>query len=165
MKDGAALVVDLDGNPLTEISHPCRFCQVVLQSQAGQAACQASWKEFAKKSAAGSRYFTCHAGVQYVSAPIVDVEKTFGFFLAGEFYWQAPNLHEQAERSERLAAGLDIAPETLTQATGTIPVIETEEHARVETWPVAAARAVQTILQERIGFMVRFQQIANLTKI
>jgi excisionase family DNA binding protein len=161
----SALVIDTEGTPLTEISHPCRFCQVMLQSLSGQAACRASWQEFARASNTGSRYFSCHAGIQYVSAPIADHEKTFGYFLAGEFYWQAPNLHEQTERSHRLAATLDLAGETLAQASNTIPVIGTDQHAQVESWPAAAARAVQTILQERLGFLERFQQIANLIKI
>ena len=161
----SALVIDHEGAPLTQVSHPCRFCQVMLQSPSGQAACRASWKEFARASSAGSRYFSCHAGIQYVSAPILDNEKTFGYFLAGEFYWHAPNLEEQTDRAQHLAANLNIPGETLAQAAQSIPVIETELHTRVETWPAAAAQAVQTILQERLGFMMRFQQIANLIKI
>jgi excisionase family DNA binding protein len=161
----SAMIVDPEGIPLTETSHPCRFCQIIQQSLPGKAACQASWKEFAKQSSAGSRYFTCHAGIQYVSAPILDQENPAGYFLAGEFYWQAPNLNEEAERSQRLAATLDIPAESLAQAASTIPVIETRQHARVEAWPASAAQAVQAILHERIGFMERFQKIANLTKI
>ena len=161
----SVLVIDLEGEPMTEISHPCRYCQIILQSMLGQAACRTSWKEFAKKSSTGSRYFTCHAGIQYISAPIVDNEKAIGYFLAGEFYWQTPNAHEETERSQRLAATLHLSIETLAQAANTIPVIETEQHSRVETWPEVAARAVQTILHERIVFIDRLQQIANLTKI
>ena len=160
----SALVIDADGEPVTEISHPCRYCQIILQSLPGQAACRASWKEFAKQTSAGSRYFTCHAGIQYISAPIVDNEKTVGCFLVGEFYWQAPNRQEEAECSQRLASTLHLSAETLGQAANTIPVIEAEQHLRVEAWPAVAARAVQTILHERIGFIERLQQIANLTK-
>jgi excisionase family DNA binding protein len=161
----SGLVIDTQGTLLTEISHPCRYCQIVLRSPVGQAACQASWKEFARQSAAGSRYFTCHAGIQYISAPISDNEKTVGYFLAGEFYWQAPNQNDENERSQRLAASLNISAETLTQAAPTIPVIEASRHTQVEGWPAAAANAIQTIFQERNGFINRLQQIADLTKI
>ncbi len=161
----SALVIDPQGVPLTGISRPCRYCQVILQSLAGQAACRASWNEFAKKSSAGSRYFTCHAGIQYISAPIFDNETTTGYFLAGEFYWQAPDLQAEAGRSQRLATALSLEAETLTQAANTIPVIETDQHSQVEAWPAAAAHSVQTILKERIGFVERLQQIADLTKV
>jgi len=147
----SALVIDSEGEPLTEISHPCRYCQIILQSLPGQAACRASWKEF--------------AGIQYISAPFFDNGKIMGYFLAGEFYWQAPNIHEETERTQRLSSALNIPVETLSQSTSTIPVIETEKHSRVEAWPAAASRAVQTILQERLGFIDRLKQIADLTKI
>ena len=100
----SALVVDLDGVPLTEVSNPCRHCQILLHSQSGQAACQSSWKEMARQARAGNhRYFTCHAGVQYVTAPFLDNEKVAGYFQAGEFFWQPPDPRQETERAQHLA--------------------------------------------------------------
>ncbi|HEX7394141.1 MAG TPA: PocR ligand-binding domain-containing protein [Anaerolineaceae bacterium] len=161
----SALIVDPDGEPLTEVSHPCRFCQIIRQNQGGQQACRASWKEFTRHSTSGSRYFTCHAGIQYISAPILDQEKLVGHFLAGEFYWQTPDPQEEAGRIQRLASTYFFPVETLQQAARTVPVIPPEQQSRVETWPATAARAVQSILTERSMFMERLQQIANLTQI
>lgn len=161
----SGLVLDLDGEPLTEVSHPCRFCQIIRQNPAGQQTCLASWKEFARQSAAGSRYFTCHAGLQYISAPILDAGKPVGYFLAGGFYWQKPDAQEETVRIQSLAGAFLLPVETLQHAANTVPVIAAEQQSRVETWPAAAARAVQSILSERIMFMTRLQQIANLTQI
>jgi excisionase family DNA binding protein len=161
----SGLVLDLDGEPLTEVSHSCRFCQIIRQNPAGQQACLASWKEFARQSAAGSHYFTCHAGLQYISAPILDAGKPVGYFLAGGFYWQKPDAQEEAGRIQRLAGAFLLPVETLQNAAHTVPVIAAEQQSRVETWPAAAARAIQSILNERIMFMTRLQQIANLTQI
>jgi ligand-binding sensor protein len=158
-------VIDAEGMPLTEISHPCPFCQAILQSLNGQAACRASWKECAQQSAAGSRNFTCHAGMQYITAPIMDSEKPIGYFLAGEFYWQNPGAQEEAERLQYLAAAYNVQVDTLAEAAKSIPVIGIEQHTRFETWPIAAARAVQSILHERTGFVDRLQKIAHLTNI
>jgi excisionase family DNA binding protein len=161
----SALVVDADGEPLTEISHPCRLCQVMQGTPSGQAACRASWKEFARQSGGGARHFTCHAGINYMSAPIVNQEKAVGYLLAGEFYWQAPESQEQNERLQRLADAHRLPANTLRQASSSIPVISLEQYSRVETWPTTAARAVQSILNERFNFMNRLQQIASLTQI
>jgi excisionase family DNA binding protein len=161
----SGLVLDLEGEPLTEVSHPCRFCQIIRQNSDGQRACQASWKEFSRQSAAGSRYFTCHAGLQYISAPILDAGKPVGYFLAGGFYWQKPADQEEIGRIQRLARKFLLPVETFQQALNTVPVIAAEQQSRVETWPAAAARAVQSILSERFMFMTRLQQIANLTQI
>lgn len=161
----SALVVDAEGEMVTDISHPCRLCQVMLQSPLGQAACRASWKEFARQSSTGSRYFTCHAGIQYISAPILDQDKNVGYFLAGEFYWKMPNPLEESERLQRLTNVNHLPADMLQQAARTVPVIDGERHAKVEAWPAAAARAVQSILHERLNFMERLQQIANLTQL
>ncbi len=161
----SGLVVDVQGEPLTEVSRLCRFCQVIRQNPNGRQACQASWKEFARQSAAGSRYFTCHAGVQYISAPILDSGTPVGYFLAGEFYWQAAEAQEEANRIQRLAASYLLPVDTLQQAARTIPVIAAEQQSRVETWPQTAARAVESILGERSSFTRRLQQIADLTQI
>ena len=161
----SALVIDAEGEPITQISHSCRYCQIIQQNLPGQAACRASWKEIAKQSKSGSRYFTCHAGLQYISAPILNNEKIAGYFLTGEFHWQTPDPREEVDRSQRIASTLDIPVETLSQAVRTIPIIDPEKHTRVEGWPVAAAKAIQTILQERLGFIDRLKQIADLTKI
>jgi excisionase family DNA binding protein len=161
----SALVVDSEGEPLTEVSHPCRFCQIIRQNQGGQQACRTSWKEFTRHSTSGSRYFTCHAGIQYISAPILDQEKLVGYFLVGEFYWQTPNPQEETERIQRLASAYSLPMETLQQAAHTVSEIPSEQQSRIETWPSTAARAVQSILTERSMFMERLQQIANLTQI
>jgi excisionase family DNA binding protein len=161
----SALVVDAAGEQLTQISHACRFCQVMLQNPSGQAACRSSWKEIARQSMSGSRYFTCHAGLQYITAPIRDQEKPVGYFMAGQFYWQSPDSSEEADRIHRLTAQYALPADSLNQATRTVPVIPLDQHPQVETWPATAARAVLSILHERLSFMDRLQQIANLTQI
>jgi excisionase family DNA binding protein len=161
----SALVLDDQGEPVTEISRGCAFCQAILASPRGREACFKSWQEFAQNSRQGSKFFTCHAGLQYIGAPIPDQGQQVGVFLAGQFYWQAPDPREKTERLRRLAGMYDLAVETLQKDAETIPVIDPGQHSRLEGWPETAGRAVQSILHERLGFMRRLQQIANLTQI
>lgn len=109
--------------------------------------------------------FTCHAGLQYITAPIRLEEKVIGYFLAGELYWQPPDLQEESKRILRLASQNNLKIEPFKQAARMIPVIEPNRQSRVMAWPTLAARAVQSILLERTGFMERLKQIANLTQI
>jgi len=161
-----ALVVDEQGEAVTHISRRCAFCAAIQSSPSGLAACRASWREFSAKSRQDSRFFTCHAGLQYIGAPIMEVsERPVGLFLAGQFYWETPDGRESAERLRRLAAVHNLAVETLQKEMQTIPVIDPARHARLEDWPTSAARAVQSIMRERLGFMNRLQQIANLTQL
>jgi excisionase family DNA binding protein len=160
-----ALVIDQEGEPVTQVSHPCAFCKTIMNSAAGQNACRKSWKKFVQQSAAGSKYFTCHAGLQYIGAPITDRGEQVGLFLTGQFYGQLPIPREEADRINRLAAAYDIPQPDLEEAAGCIPVIAPEKHDQVESWPFTAARAVQSILNERTGFVERLQKIANLTQL
>jgi excisionase family DNA binding protein len=161
----SSLVVDMTGEPLTQPSSPCAFCQLVQQSPDGLEACQASWREIGRQALTGRKYFTCHAGVQYMAAAFMDDEKPVGFFLAGEFYWQAPDVDEENGRLQRLAGTCQISLEKLQQEKRSIPVIDPSTHTRVEGWPFTAARAIQGILQERGRYMIRLQQIETLTQI
>ncbi len=166
----SAVVIDMQGNPLTQISRPTRLCQMLLSSPSGANACRSSWQSFARDSIAvngaqGAKFFTCQAGLQYVGAPIFDKDQQIGLFLAGQFYWQVPDPREEAERIRRLAGAHQLPIEELQAAEHEIPVIDPAQHARVESWPFTAARAVQSILHERLCFVERLQQIANLTQL
>ena len=166
----SAVVVDMQGNPLTEISHPTRLCQILLATERGLNACRVSWQSFARDSLAvngvvGGKFFTCHAGLNYIGAPILQRDTQIGLFLAGQFYWQAPDPREEAERMRRLAATHQVSLHELQDAARSILVIEPDQHQRVESWPFTAARAIQSILHERQCFMERLQQIANLTQL
>ena len=160
----SALVVDTTGEPLTQTSSPCAFCQLILQAPGGLDACRASWREITTQALAGKKFFTCHAGLQYMAAPFMDDEKTVGFFLAGEFYWQTPDTGEENRRMQRLAETSRISLEKLQQEKRSIPVIDPSLHTRAEGWPLTAARAIQGILQERAGYLARLQKIATLTQ-
>ncbi len=162
----SALCIDPQGEPLTRPTGFCGLCQLMQQSASGREACRASWQETARQNFSGEKFFTCHSGIQYIAAPFKDEEgKTAGFFLAGQFYWRPPEPSEQKERLQRLAQEHHLSFAELQGAERTVPVIEPAQQARVEQWPLTAALAVESILQERTRFMQRLQQIANLTQI
>jgi excisionase family DNA binding protein len=160
-----SMVVDMQGEPLTEISSPCALCSLVQTSPAGMLACKASWQSFVRQSTTGAKFFTCHAGLQNIGAPIYEKGQQLGLFLSGQFYWEPPEAREEAGRIRRLSASYQIPFEDLQQAARSVPVIAREQHGRAEEWPISAARAIQSILQERTSFIDRLQQIANLTQI
>ncbi len=158
-----AVVVDTQGEPLTGVTHACEFCSLMLNNPAGGEACRTSWRTFARQAAEGERRFTCHAGLRYVAAPVLDEGSRIGWFLSGQFRQGAGDAAAQRPAELSAAYGLDAA--ALSAAADKIPVFTAEQMAQVEAWPVTAARAVDSILRERTGFMNRLQQIANLSQI
>ena len=158
-------MLDSNGEPLTRRTGPKELCDVVMGSEAGLAACQECWKEIARSSQAGRRYFTCHAGFNHIGAPVISGGTQVGFFLVGPYRLQAVDPEEQAERLQRLSEAYDLPFERLKQADATVPVIPPMNQAELESWPSTAARAVQSILIERTGLVERLRQIASLTQI
>jgi excisionase family DNA binding protein len=160
----SALVVDMQGSPLTHPSSMCSFCRMMSENLSSRSACQASWRQFAQRSQAGDRHFTCHAGLHYVGAPVMDGAVQLALFLTGEYYWFDPG-QDEARRLSQLVSAHGLPEVELKAAAAELKLIPPEKHAEVENWPVSAARAVQSILQERSGFIQRLQQISSLTQI
>ncbi len=161
----SAVVVDHQGNPLTDPTFSCQLCPLFLSSSSGALACQASWKAIAGQPQSPQTPLTCHAGVNYAVVPIGDASQPIGAFITGGFYWQAPDPCEEKERLSGLSRRHGIPLEQLEEAVRTLPVIEKNRRSVVEAWPVAAARAIQSILNERSGFIQRLQRIADLTQL
>jgi excisionase family DNA binding protein len=161
----SAVMLDSNGDPLTEITHPCGFCRLMQQSPEGQQACRASWQSFVQRSKAGLHQHACHAGLQYVSAPVQDGENPIGVFLSGPFSTESSGTKGDADRMHELASQYGIRLQDLQKSAREVPVIPSDQMARAEAWSSAVARAVESILRERTGFMSRLQQIANLSQI
>jgi ligand-binding sensor protein len=160
-----AIVIDAQGQPVTLFSQPNPFYLAVTSSPAGRQAYQATWERFSLEARRGSQQFTCHAGLDYVGAPILDRDEFAGVFLAGPLYWQPADPAEEAGRLRRLSANLDLPLAALQQAVGKIQVVDANQQAQVKSWPASAARAIHSILKERTGFVDRLQQIASLTQL
>lgn len=161
----SAVILDLDGNPLTEISNSCEFCQLLWKSDGGRAACLECWREFAQQAAEGKNYLTCHTGLSYWIHPIMENSKLVGWFITGGCLQEPPNTTHTRQRLIELSRQFNIPTETLQNAFEKVPSLSQEMQPRVNSWPAVAARAVEGILRERTSFINRLQQIANLTQI
>jgi ligand-binding sensor protein len=160
----SALVVDQFGNLVTEISKPSRFCQMILSTPAGKDACQRCWSESARQGISQNKAFTCHAGLNYVGTSIVHDREAQGMFLMGEIYLKKPNALEAENRYEQLAQTYGLSAKELKKAALEIPVFDETQRNHLTLQPAAAARAIESILNERGGFLKRLQEIANLTQ-
>jgi excisionase family DNA binding protein len=159
----SAIILDVEGEPQTEISNPCDFCRLLWKSDRGRAACLQNWREFARQAAAGENLLTCHAGLSYWVHPVMENSKRIGWFITGGCLRQSSETAQQ--RLEELSQQYDIPFDLLQDAFEKIPRIPPDIHSRVNSWPAIAARAVEGILRERTSFIERLQQIANLTQI
>lgn len=160
----SGLLVNNLGEPVTDVSQPVGFCQLIQSSESGKNACLESWKQFVSQTGEKPKKMTCHAGLNYLSSKISNQNGLQGVFLAGEFYWDRPD-HEEADLKYRsLAETHNLKPGELIEAARNIPVLTKDQQAHLSQQPAAAARAILSIMNERDGFLTRMQKIANLTQ-
>ncbi len=161
----ASLVVDMSGNPLTQMSSPCQFCQLMTTSLSGQKACQESWMQIAVSSGKGQTEFECHAGLHYHASPLYDQGKQIGAFLSGQVYLNKNDPETEYDRVTALARAHNIEVSQLLNASREIIVMTSDDNNNASRWPISAAKAIHSILNERSGFLQRLQKIADLTQI
>ena len=160
-----SVVMDTAGEPVTAVSGECSLCRMLHETPTGAQACRRSRQEMAAAAAAGEREFTCHAGLNCLAAPVMDGEALAAWFLAGQVRLSPAAAEELAARARELAADYALPLSAVQEALRKVPVIPSDQHDLLSAWVIDAARAMESILQERAGFVQRMQQIADLTQI
>ncbi len=159
----AVLTIDLEGNALTETSHPCAFCKMIQSSATGAKACQESIRKIVYNSQKGQAFISCHAGLQYTRARVELEGKTIAFLLSGQYYTQQPQSSEQEHRVNHLAAEHKLDAARLAQAARSIPVLSSHTRPLIQSWTNNVVEAINSILRERAGLVDRLQKIAEIS--
>lgn len=156
-----AVVADLNGQPITQASNLCALCSLVLSTPGGQTACRECWASANPERKA----LTCHAGLRYLAAPVMDWGEVVLYFLVGGFYFGKPAPEAQAKALSQLAKTTGLPLENLRQAAQFVPLVVEDQQVEIEAWPQQAVNAVQSILLERTNFIERLKKIAHLTQL
>ena len=152
------LVLDVNGEPITEFSAQADLSREVMRSPDGMKAYQAAWRSFAAQP---TDVFVCPAGLHSVVAPIVTRGVTTGWILVGQVFLDAAAVRN----AEKLAIQYGLDAGRIAAATQNTPVVTDGQWKIMRDWAIQAAQAVESILQERTSFMQRLQQIADLTQL
>jgi len=160
-----AVTVTLRGTPLTEPTFCNPFCKLMLSTEAGRQACQASWRRMALKSTGEPNFQICHAGLCYKRAAIHAENVQIAWLIGGQYYLNTPDHEKEKERVEEMAVRYQIPAEQLQEAARQIPVLKHHQQEQVKEWTPKVALTVQSILCERSDMMSRLQRIAELSSI
>ncbi|HEX9007286.1 MAG TPA: PocR ligand-binding domain-containing protein [Bacteroidota bacterium] len=158
-----ALTTSPSGEPLTTLSNSCRFCNLILQSPSGRAACVASWGGLAKQSERKPQFVTCHAGLKYARARIEINDELAAMVIGGQFYTQEPEPDEEAARIRRLAARHGIEENALAAAAGEIRVLEPRLEEQIGGWLQKVADTFEQVSRERAALVDRLHRISAMS--
>jgi len=152
-----------DGEPLTQISNSCEFCNLVLASPEGRAGCVASWRRLAAQRDDRPEFATCHAGLQYARARIEIRGTLIAMLVAGQFYSDAPEADEAQARVARLASAYHIDEQALAAAARALPVLDARMRARIADWLQDVAHTFEEVGRERAELLGRLRRIAEMS--
>ena len=160
-----AVVTDIDGKPLTKISNPSRFCQLVLDSDSGRCACHASWRELAQQTDNTSVFAICHAGLQCTRAFIDVVGVPSAMLVAGQFYSSAPDPDQEAARIRPLAEKHHIDHLALQEAAAQITILDERKRHEITHWLDKAVKTFAEAGRERAKMFDRLRRIVEISSI
>jgi len=164
--DIAAITTDLQGQPLTKPSNPCRFCQLIQSSAEGQRRCQASWQALAASSERAPALHRCHAGLLYARGQITVGNELIATAFGGQFL-SGPVEGDGDGPLPRLAAlarACGLNEGELRAALPTVHRLERERTERVVHLLQKVAQTFSEIGQERLSLLNRLKRIAEITQ-
>ncbi len=159
----SSFVTNQDGQPLMPCRRCSRFCQLVHTTETGMAGCQTSWRSVAQSTEQGACIHTCHAGIQYASAPVEVNGRRLGMVTAGQFLTQPPNA--EAFRAQALATGerIGVAGEALADAMDSIEIVGADRALQITELLAVIANALSNIGYESYLARQTLARIALLT--
>lgn len=158
-----AITTDNDGQPITEISNSCQFCNLIRSTESGRLACINSWRQLAKQPDAQPHFFTCHAGFQYARARIEIDGVSTAQLVAGQFFTAAPDPAQREKQIQDLAQKHGLSLAELRQADPKQNVLSQTKQAKITTWLKKLADTFAIISLERADMLNRLHRIANLS--
>jgi excisionase family DNA binding protein len=154
-------IINNQGERLTQLSNPCGFCSALLDSPVGNPVCTQSQRKMAEATYPQGGWFTCHAGLNYATAPIMENRQRVALVVTG------PYQHTlfTSEEVENLARAYGIDKKVLSERVKTIPILTPDVSQRLQsiTLPKQIATAVESLLQERASLTNKLQRIAEIT--
>jgi excisionase family DNA binding protein len=159
----SSFITDLDGQPLAPCSRCARFCRLVHSRPEGMLACQASWRAIGRSDEEGAAVHTCHAGIQYASAPIVVAGQRLGMVTAGQFLTQPPDPAAFAAQAAETGPRLGVDGVALAQAMDSIEIIDQARALHITRLLATIANAISAIGYQSYQVRQTLNQIAQLS--
>jgi len=166
----------VDGAPLTTISNSCKFCDLILSTDAGRQRCIHVWRNSSTSpdpKPSAPQTATCHAGLNYAWGRIRVGGELVATVHAGQFLTrpvaqkeaQSPEDKGWPQRITELSASTGLDAKALHQALAEVPVLDTELQDKLPRLLQRVAETFSEIGEERLNLLGRLQRIAEMTQI
>ena len=163
--DVGSVTTDVEGEPISEISNSCDFCNLILSTSTGRQACINSWKALAHTQKGDPEFFQCHAGFQYARGRIESEGRLVSILVAGQFLNAPLDDSELEDRIEKLSNAHDINFDELKEASTSIRILDDDKQDQIGKWLKKVADTFEIITHERAELLGRLKNIAEMSTI
>lgn len=160
---GVMLVItDMDGQPITEVSHPCGLFKVINQNPHALQNCIAGWRDLGLALDLEPKFTPSHLGLLCARGMIRVGLELKGMVIVGGV---APdNWPPTPEVLQTIAAEFGVSPEALAPHLTEVYYLNEAERDKVLSFMQRIANIVAHIINERHIFMSKLETIASLTR-
>ncbi len=156
-----SIVTRLDGEPLTQISNSCSFCNLIQSTPEGYQRCVGSWRALAGQRARQPRLHRCHAGLFYARGRIEVEEEFVAMAFAGQIVVDG-GLDEIEAGVAELAAACNLAPDLLRESLPSIRFRTPEEAERLMDLLSRLGATLSGIGHQRLVLLRKLRHIAEV---
>jgi excisionase family DNA binding protein len=158
----SSVVTRLDGQPLTDVSNSCRFCELLRRVPDGRQRCIDSWRTLAGQKERRPRLFSCHAGLLYARGRIEVEDEFVAMVFAGEFVLDSELEAVKAKiPATAKAAGVDAT--TLEEALDSVHSLTPARAEQLMVLLARAGEALSAIGRERLVLLRKLRRIAEVS--
>jgi excisionase family DNA binding protein len=158
-----SITVSPSGEPLTKMSNPSNFCNLILSTEKGRKGCMESWYQLSKQPTNHTGTFTCHTGLQCIFARIEIYDRLSALLLACQFKTNDVIEPENEEFISQLAKKFNLDQNELLTAFEDIPIIDPYTKSRISKWLEKVANTFEDIGVERADLISRLKQISAMS--
>jgi len=156
------VITDMNGSPVTDISHPCGLFQAVSKVPDAVQKCVESWRDLGQTIDLEPRFVPSHLGLLCARGFIRVGSELVGMVIVGGI---APDDWPPApDEVSKIAAEFGVDPTALVPHLTEVFHLGTEERARVLPFVQRIANIIAHIATERSTYMSKLSAIAELTR-
>ena len=157
------VVTDLQGNPVTQVSHPCSLFALAERSAVARLQCRQEWAALANQPSLQPTLLLGHLGLLYTRALVrVGSEIKAMLVVGGIAPRQWPPDEQQIMRMTEM---LDAPEATVRQAMRDAYVLALEEQQEVLAYVQRIADIIAHIMTERSVLFGKLSHIAELSRV